>query len=186
MFWILAAGPAPGPLRIIGGPNTGGCIAGAVSLPAQGQGFQTIHLDRSAFWGAPSTIAHLKLFGREATMAGLPTLLMEDISRARGGPMPGGHVSHQIGLDADIGLDMRPRGPLTAAARAAVELRSMVRPDGRDIDPAAWSPRVITLLQMAAGLPDVDRILVNPAIKQQLCRQVTGDRSWLQLIRPWY
>lgn len=178
--------PAPGPLHIVGGPNTGGCIAGAVSLPPEGTGFQTIHLDRSAFWGAPSTIAHLELFGQEAAAAGMPTLLMEDISRARGGPMPGGHVSHQIGLDADVGLDMRPRPPLSDAERATIELRSMVRPDGRGVDPAVWSPREITLLRMAAALPEVDRILVNPAVKQQLCRQVTGDRSWLHLIRPWY
>ena len=67
------AGPAPGPLHIIGGPTTGGCIAGAVSLPPEGPGFQTIHLDRSAFWGAPHTIAHLEQLGREATAAGLPT-----------------------------------------------------------------------------------------------------------------
>jgi penicillin-insensitive murein DD-endopeptidase len=184
----LAAQPGPvaGPLHIIGGPNTGGCIAGAVSLPPDGPGFQTIHLDRSAFWGAPQTIAHLELFGREAAAAGLPTLLMEDISRPRGGPMPGGHVSHQIGLDADVGLDMRPRPPLSADERETVELRSMVRADGRDIDPSTWSDRVTALLHMAAGLPEVDRILVNPAIKQQLCREVTGDRSWLHLIRPWY
>jgi penicillin-insensitive murein DD-endopeptidase len=39
---------------------------------------------------------------------------------------------------------------------------------------------------MAAGLPEVDRVLVNPAIKQQLCREVSGDRAWLRLIRPWY
>ena len=26
----------------------------------------------------------------------------------------------------------------------------------------------------------------DPAIKQQLCREGTGDRSWLHLIRPWY
>ncbi len=175
-----------GPLHIIGGPTTGGCIAGAMSLPAQGPGFQTIHLDRSAFWGAPSTITQLELLGREAAAAGLPTLLVEDISRARGGPMPGGHVSHQIGLDVDVGLDMQARGPLSAGDRETVELRSMVRPDGRDIDPAAWSGRVITLLHMATGLPEVDRILVNPAIKQQLCRDVTGDRSWLRWIRPWY
>jgi penicillin-insensitive murein endopeptidase len=181
-----AAGPAPGPLRIIGGPNTGGCIAGAVSLPAEGPGFQTIHLDRSAFWGAPSTIAHLEQFGREASSAGLPTLLMEDISRVRGGPMPGGHVSHQIGLDADVGLDMRARPPLSVGERETVELRSMVRADGRDVDPSAWSPRVAALLHMATGLPEVDRILVNPAIKQQLCREVSSDRSWLHLIRPWY
>lgn len=181
-----AAGPAPGPLHIIGGPNTGGCIAGAVSLPAEGPGFQTIHLDRSAFWGAPPTIERLELLGREAAAGGLPTLLVEDISRARGGAMPGGHVSHQIGLDADVGLDMRDRGALSAAERKSVELRSLVRPDGRDVDPSVWSGRVITLLHMAAGLPEVDRILVNPAIKQRLCREVTGDRSWLHLIRPWY
>lgn len=182
----LSATPALGPLHIIGGPNTGGCIAGAISLPPAGPGFQTIHLDRSAFWGAPQTIARLELFGREAADAGLPTLLVEDISRARGGPMPGGHVSHQIGLDADVGLDMRSRPPLSAAERNTVELRSMVRADGRDINTIAWSPRVTALLHMAAGLPGVDRILVNPAIKQQLCREVTGDRSWLHLIRPWY
>jgi penicillin-insensitive murein endopeptidase len=193
-FWLLTVGaawagsvsPAAGPLHIVGGPATGGCIAGAVSLPAEGVGFQTIHLDRSAFWGAPQTIAHLQLFGREAAEAGLPPLLMEDISRARGGPMPGGHVSHQIGLDADVALDMRARPPLPASERDTIVLRSMVRRDGRDVDPGAWSPRVTTLLRLAAGLPEVDRILVNPAIKQQLCREVTGDRSWLHLIRPWY
>jgi penicillin-insensitive murein endopeptidase len=180
------SGPAAGPLRIIGGPNTGGCIAGAVSLPADGPGFQTIHQDRSAFWGAPQTIAHLEAFGRAAALASLPTLLIEDISRARGGPMPGGHISHQIGLDADVGLDMRPRPPLPASARGSIELRSMVRADGREIDPAAWSRGTMVLLRMAAGLPEVDRILVNPAIKRQLCLEVTGDRSWLHLIRPWY
>ncbi|MEJ0015262.1 MAG: penicillin-insensitive murein endopeptidase [Acetobacteraceae bacterium] len=31
----------------------------------------------------------------------------------------------------------------------------MVRPDRRGIDPARWSPQVVTLLQIAAGLPDV-------------------------------
>lgn len=178
--------PASGPLHIIGGPRTGGCIAGAVGLPPEGPGFQTIHPDRSAFWGAPQTIARLELLGREAADAGLPTLLIEDISRPRGGPMPGGHLSHQIGLDADVGLDMRPRPPLSDAGRGTVELRTMVRADGRDVDPSVWSPQVTLLLRMAAGLPEVDRILVNPAIKRQLCQEVTGDRSWLHLIRPWY
>ena len=44
----------------------------------------------------------------------------------------------------------------------------------------------MTLLRLAAGLPGVDRILVNPAIKQQLCRTAIGDRAWLRTIRPWY
>ncbi|MBN8929639.1 MAG: penicillin-insensitive murein endopeptidase [Rhodospirillales bacterium] len=177
---------AQAPLRIVGGPSTGGCIQGAVHLPLQGQGFQTIHLDRSAFWGAPQTIARIELLAQWTRAAGLPDLLIEDISARRGGPLPGGHLSHQVGLDADVGLDMTPRPPLDAAARDDVVLASLVRPDGRGIEPSRWSPRVVTLLRLAAGLPDVDRILVNPAIKQQLCRDVTGDRSWLRLIRPWY
>jgi len=82
------AGPAPGPLHIIGGPSTGGCIAGAISLPLDGPGFQTIHLNRSAFWGAPETIARLELFGRAAQAAGLPQLLIEDISPAAAAPCP--------------------------------------------------------------------------------------------------
>lgn len=197
---VAAAGqvtdPAPGPLRIIGGPATGGCIAGAVSLPSEAPGLQTIHGSRSAFWGAPATIAELELLGREAAAAGLPRLLIEDISRPRGGPLPGGHVSHQIGLDADVGLDMRPRGKLEAASRETVELASVVRADQRDVDPSVWSPRVATLLHLAADLPAVDRILVNPAIKRQLCRDAGGataggataggDGGWLRLIRPWY
>ncbi|MBS0638662.1 MAG: penicillin-insensitive murein endopeptidase [Proteobacteria bacterium] len=179
-------GPAPGPLRIVGGGPGGGCIAGAVQLPVEGPGFQTIHRNRSDFWGAPVTIAGLEMLSRQAAAAGLPSLLMEDISHPRGGPMQGGHVSHQNGLDADVGLDMRARPLLVQASVESVVLASMVRPDGRDIDPYAWSPRVVMLLRMAATLPGVDRVLVNPAIKQALCREVTGDRSWLQRIRPWW
>ena len=180
------AGPVPGKLHIIGGPAIGGCIAGAVRLPAQGVGFQTIHLGRSSFWGAPQTIARVQALAGEAHAAGLGDLYVEDISRPRGGPLPGGHVSHQIGLDADIGLDPSPKPPLTAETRETVELPSMVSADQRGADPAHWSAGVVTLLHLAATLPGVDRILVNAAIKRQLCTQVQGDRAWLRLIRPWY
>lgn len=180
------AGPAPGPLRIIGGPATGGCIAGAVRLPEQGPGFQTIHLSRSSFWGAPQTVAAVESLAAEAHAAGLGDLYVEDISRSRGGPLPGGHVSHQIGLDADIGLDPSPKKALTPATRETVELPSMVSPGLRTVDAAHWSPGVVTLLHLAATLPGVDRILVSAAIKRQLCTEVRGDRVWLRLIRPWY
>jgi penicillin-insensitive murein endopeptidase len=179
-------GPMPGPLHIIGGPTTGGCIAGAERLPPSGPGFQTIHLARSSFWGAPQTVAGIETLANEASAAGLPPLLIEDISLARGGPMPGGHLAHQVGLDADVALDMRPHPPLTASERETIELPSLVRPDGRGVEPGRWSASVVTLLRLAATLPGVDRVLVNPAIKRQLCETVTGDRSWLRRIRPWY
>ncbi len=177
--------PAPGPLHIIGG-QASGCIAGAVRLPAEGPGFQTIHLARSSFWGAPATIARIERLGEQVRAAGLGDLYVEDISRPRGGPLPGGHVSHQLGIDVDVGLDVRPKPTLGAAGREAVELPSMVRADQRGVDPAHWTPDVATVLHLAANLPEVDRILINPAIKQQLCETVRGDRSWLRLMRPWY
>ena len=177
--------PAPGPLHIIGSQSSG-CFAGAVQLPPAGVGFQTIHRARSSFWGAPSTISEIQSLAAQAHAAGLGDLYVEDISRPRGGPLPGGHQSHQLGLDVDVGLDVAPKRALTAAELETVELASMVRPDGRAISPTRWSPDVVTLLRLAASLPGVDRILINPAIKRQLCQDVRGDRSWLRLMRPWY
>ena len=194
--WILAAAlllglgaaplqPVPGPLHIIGS-QAAGCIAGAAQLPPQGPGFETIHLSRSSFWGAPLTIARIEQLGREVRAAGFGNLYIEDISRPRGGPLPGGHISHELGLDVDVGLDVSPKPALNGSTRETVELPSLVRPDQRGIEPARWSSGVVTLLHLAATLPDVDRILINPAIKRQLCQEVQGDRAWLRLMRPWY
>ena len=179
----VAAGAEP--LRIVGGPG-GGCIAGAVELPAEGPGFQTIRRSRSFFWGAPSTVAALEMLARQAQAAGLPVLYMNDISKPRGGPFPGVHASHMLGLDADVWLDVRPKPVLSAAERDALEVDSLVRTDGRGVDPARWLPDHLTLIRLATTLPGVDRVLVNPAIKRQLCLIATGDRIWLQRVRPWY
>jgi penicillin-insensitive murein endopeptidase len=176
--------PASAPLHIIGGQGAG-CIAGAVRLPAEGPGFQTVHLSRSSFWGAPSTIARIGSLGEQVRAAGLGDLYIEDISRPRGGPLPGGHLSHQLGLDVDVGLDVTPKRVLTAAERETVELPSMVRPDQRGVA-SRWTANELTLLHLAASLPEVDRILINPAIKRQLCDEERGDRTWLRLLRPWY
>ena len=184
----IAAGrdtPVAGPLHIIGS-QASGCIAGAVRLPEEGPGFRTIHLSRSSFWGSPSTIARVESLGEQVHAAGLGELYIEDISRPRGGPLPGGHVSHQLGLDVDVGLDVTRKSELTPAQRETVELPSMVRADQLGVDAARWTPAEITLLHLAASLPEVDRILINPAIKRQLCDEVKGDRTWLRLMRPWY
>jgi len=181
-----AAQPAPAsPVRIVSGPG-GGCIAGAVQLPAEGPGYQTIRASQSSFWGHPDIIAALRTLGVRAQAAGLPTLYMNDISRPHGGPMAGIHSTHQVGLDADVWLDVQPKPALSYAARDRVEVASLVAPDGRDIDTARWSTAHVTLLRLAAGLPGVDRVLVNPAIKQQLCHTPMADRTWLRPIRPWY
>ena len=86
---------------------------------------------------------------------------------------------------SDVGLDVTPKRALTAAERETVELPSMVRPDQRGVA-SRWTAEQVTLLHLAASLPEVDRILINPAIKRQLCDEVRGDRAWLRLMRPWY
>ncbi len=188
---LLLAAPAHAQLptrlqpRIVGGPGPG-CIQGAIELPPEGPGYRTIRMSRSHFWGHPDTIAALQLLARQAQSAGIGDLYMNDISKPRGGPFPGVHASHMLGLDADVWLDIRPKPPMTPAQRDAVEVETLVRPDGRGVVPALWTPQHVTLLRLAATLPGVDRILVNAAIKQQLCRDATGDRTWLRRIRPWY
>lgn len=184
---LVCGGPAAAQEqpRIVGGPGAG-CIAGAVELPATGPGFETIRMSRSWFWGHPDTISAMQLLGAQARAAGLPTLYINDISKPRGGPFPGVHASHMLGLDADVWLDLHPKPPGTPAQRDAVEAVSLVRPDGRGVDPGEWTPQHLPLMRLAAGLPNVDRVLVNPAIKQQLCREAGADRAWLQRVRPWY
>lgn len=181
-----ATTPAPGPLRIIGGAHGMGCIAGAVRLPDTAPGMQTIRLSRSFFWGAPQTIATLEQLAREAQAAGLPDLYMNDISHPRGGPTTE-HAGHQMGIEADVWLDVTPPHPiLPPSQREGIEPVSLVRPDGRGVDPARWKPGDLTLIRLAATLPGVNRVLVNPAIKKQLCEEATGDRSWLRRVRPWF
>ena len=182
---LLLPGLAAAQTRIVGGPG-GGCIAGAAELPPQGPGFQTIRNSRSFYWGHPDTIAALQLLAQRARAAGLADLYMNDISKPRGGPFPGVHLSHMLGLDADVWLDVHPKPVLTPAQRDRLEVDSLVRADGRGVDLSRWSPQHATLLRLAAELPGVDRVLVNPAIKKQLCDTVTGDRTWIRAIRPWY
>jgi penicillin-insensitive murein endopeptidase len=177
--------PALGPVRIVGS-EAAGCIAGAVELPPQGLGYETIHRSRSFFWGAPSTIERVEELGERAHAAGLADVYVGDISRPRGGPFATGHASHMLGIDVDIWLDVRPKPPLSEAQRDEVEVPPVVAADGKSVDPRVWSDDHVRLLKLAAQLPDVDRIFVNPAIKRELCQAVGVDRDWLRVIRPWW
>ena len=181
---LVAAGPVPGPLRIVGGGV--GCIAGAVELPGEGLGWETIHQYRSTFWGAPGTVAGIELLAARAHAAGLPTLYINDFSLPRGGPLAGQHAAHQTGLDADVWLDVTPKAPLNPAEREQIEPHSLVEPDGRSLDPVLWQPGDVTLIRLATELPGVDRLLVNFAIKAELCRVAGPDAAWLHRVRPWW
>ncbi len=181
MLPVLAAAEP----RIVSGPG-GGCIAGAVELPSEGPGYETIRASHSTYWGHPETIASLQLLALRAQQAGLPVLYMNDISRRFGGPTAGVHLSHMVGLDADVWLDTQPKPRLSVLQRDGIEVASLVSADQRGIELSRWNAGHATLIRLAATLPGTDRVLVNAAIKRQLCLTVTGDRSWLRQVRPWY
>lgn len=63
---------------------------------------------------------------------------------------------------------------------------NVVRTDKRDIDPAAWTPHHVAVIRAAASDPEVERVLVNAAIKKALCRDAGTDRAWLRKVRPWW
>jgi len=175
--------PVPLQARAIGFYNRG-CLAGAQALPINGQTWQVMRLSRNRNWGHPKLIRLLERLAEKAPKVGWNGLLVGDLSQPRGGPMLTGHASHQIGLDADVWLTPMPDRQLTREEREEMLATNVVRADRRDIDPAAWTPAHIGIIKATAKEPEVERVLVNPAIKKALCRDVKDDRGWLHKVRP--
>jgi penicillin-insensitive murein endopeptidase len=163
-----------------------GCQAGAVGLPIDGPAWQVMRLSRNRNWGQPGTIDLIERLATEAKANdGWNGLLVGDISMPRGGPMPSGHASHQVGLDADIWLTQMPDRTLTAKERETMQATMMVK-DRHTIDKSVWTEAHMRLIKRAASYPEVERIFVHPPIKAELCKWATGDRSWLAKVRPYY
>src|SRR5262245_63687694 len=142
------AEPVPGLPRAIG-TYTAGCVQGAVALPPEGSGFQTMRRYRRRFFGHPTLIRYLQDLTVAATQQGLGLLSIGDLGQARGGPAPSGHASHQTGLDVDIWFWLLPNGqPLLAAERESISAPSMVMADGRTLDARQWSPQHAQLLRL--------------------------------------
>ncbi|WP_137123881.1 penicillin-insensitive murein endopeptidase [Roseomonas sp. HF4] len=181
--WGAVSTPAPGPARVIGGTGLG-CIAGAVRLPDEGPGWQAVRVSRNRHWGHPDTVAWVQALAARAQEAGFPDLWIGDLAQPRGGPMTYGHASHQTGLDADIWLDVSPKPRVPAAAREDVRVASLVLPDETGVDPRRFTDRHAALIRLAAQTPGLDRLLVNHAIKRELCRRHRGE-AWLRRVRPW-
>ena len=182
--WSEIADPLPGSPQVIGS-YTSGCIAGAAALPFVGAGYQVMRASRNRYYGHPALIGLVERLGRQMAQRG-GRLLVGDLAQPRGGPMPSGHRSHQSGLDVDIWfLQPSPQRILAQAETEKVEMLSMIRAADGILNASRWSPRYRDALWLAAQSPEVDRIFVNPIIKQALC-DGEDDRAWLNKIRPWW
>lgn len=178
--------PAPMAARAIGFYSKG-CLAGGEALPVNGKTWQAMRLSRNRNWGHPRLVAFLERFSAQVpTVSTWPGILVGDMAQPRGGPMLSGHASHQIGLDADIWLTPMPRREFTRDEREKLSATMIVRPDRLDVDKRVWTPSLVNVIRAAAQDDEVERVLVNAAIKKALCRAATGERSWLQKVRPYW
>ncbi|MEP9372109.1 penicillin-insensitive murein endopeptidase [Mesorhizobium sp. KR1-2] len=163
-----------------------GCFTGGVAIATDGPTWQAMRLSRNRRWGHPTMVKLIEKLSHDAVADGWPGLLLGDISQPRGGPMLTGHASHQIGLDADIWFTPMPSRRLTPTERENMSATSLVDEKTHRVIDKLWTPAHERLLKRAASYPEVERILVNPGIKKKLCDTVTGDRSWLRKIRPFW
>ncbi|MGC1467731.1 MAG: penicillin-insensitive murein endopeptidase [Pseudolabrys sp.] len=165
-----------------------GCLQGGVALPTTGKTWQVMRLSRNRNWGNPELVHFLERFAPLAAKAtGWHGILIGDMAQPRGGPLPFGHLSHQIGLDVDIWFMPMPGHVLTREEREKTSASNLVSADWKHIDPKTWSPADVAFIRTAAEQPEVERVLVNAAIKKELCR-IEGKQhfGWLAKVRPWY
>jgi len=163
-----------------------GCFSGGVAIATDGPTWQAMRVSRNRRWGHPTMIRLIEKLSRDATAEGWPGLLLGDISQPRGGPMLTGHASHQIGLDADVWLTPMPDRRLSPEERENKSAVSVIKAKGLTVDEGVWTPAHARLLRRAATYPEIERILVHPGIKKKLCDTVTGDRTWLRKVRPFW
>jgi penicillin-insensitive murein DD-endopeptidase len=180
----------PGPIpalpagRVFGTYNRG-CIAGAVALPAVSEDWQIMRPSRNRAWGHPELIKMATDVATAARKAGWPGLLFGDLAQARGGPMPYGHASHQIGLDADIWLTPMPRERLSTDGLEQFQPPSMIDMNSDGVKSDLFGPLQIALIKIAAEHPQTARVFVNARIKNALCKGFAPEnRGWLNRVRP--
>jgi penicillin-insensitive murein endopeptidase len=165
-----------------------GCLQGGVPLPVTGKSWQVMRLSRNRNWGHPELVRFLERFAPLAAKAtGWHGILIGDMAQPRGGPLPFGHMSHQIGLDVDIWYSPMPGHVLNKEEREKTSAINLVSADWKHINPKTWSPADVAFIRTAAEQPEVERVLVNAAIKKEMCH-MQGDKhpSWMDKVRPWY
>jgi penicillin-insensitive murein endopeptidase len=141
---------------------------------------------RNRYYGTPLLVNFLEWLAQQSALNHTGgELLIGDLGQPRGGPMPSGHVSHQVGLDVDVWFTQPAVGQrVTDADRESWGAESMLKPNGRSMDLSKWNDNKEKILELATRATETERIFVNAVIKKYLCLK-TGGAAWLQKLRPW-
>ncbi len=172
-----------------------GCVQGAIGLPNYGPTWQAMRPKRNRRWGHPDLVKLIIKLSQDAKKLGWNGLLVGDMSQPRGGPVSG-HASHQLGLDADIWLTPMPNRRLSIKERNNMSATSMLRYsknkngkrflDQNNLNRKVFTRKQFGLIKTTAEYKQVERVLVHPTIKRELCKLEKGDRRWLSKVRPYW
>ena len=76
---------------------------------------------------------------------------------------------------------------LSKEEREKISAINLVADDWKHVNPKTWTPADVDFIRTAAEQPEVERVLVNAAIKKELCRVEDKQHdSWMDKVRPWY
>lgn len=167
------------------GSYDAGCLQGALSLNADGEGYIVMRPSRRRYYGHPKLIDFIESTGKKVHQKKLGVMLIGDLSQPRGGPLFPGHNSHQNGLDVDIWFQQPVKNKLNLDERENTSAMTVLNSAGLALDSNLWSNKEELILKTAAENPAVDRIFVDALIKKNLCQKFQGQ-SWMAKIRPWW
>lgn len=202
--WTKAKHPSHGEAQSIGA-YASGCLQGAATLAAKGEGFKSIRRYRNRYYAHPQTIEVVKKIGREVKDRGLKDIEIGDLSQARGGRMKYGHRSHQSGLDIDIWFGASKNYLETEHKRRSKRIKdnakerkwsnkklesalfdvdhpSAIKGSQELIDDQVWSERHEQLLKIAASQVEVARIFVHFRIKEKMCALYHSEQKNAQTV----
>ncbi|MBS1958281.1 MAG: penicillin-insensitive murein endopeptidase [Bdellovibrionales bacterium] len=187
--WSKVKNPSTTPAESIGSPSAG-CLQGAEELKQDTPGTLIMHPERHRNFAHPRLTQMLRDIGHERAGTKLSPLFIGDLSQARGGPTMSAHASHQTGLDADIGYAVIKKWNTKAPLKQRLKTPNAIMADAATTKVNKhFGPDQIELLRSIAERDAVDRILVNPAIKREICDRYSSDKSsekWIRKLRPWY
>lgn len=187
--WETITSPVKADQSIIYGSYSSGCIVNAEELPLAGPGFEVVNPYRHRYYAHTSLIQLISHLGKWAQNTGAGKVVIGDLGQPAGGPLTGAHMSHQIGLDADIRLHLLlPDKAITNRNSFNSTDVTQCRHSGKKINytflAEKWPLSSHQLLQTAALDERVERIFVSAGIKKHLCEAFADHPQWLKKIRP--
>ncbi len=182
-WWLLtAAALLPAQAQVYGSYNMG-CLDNAQPLALRGEHYIMQLGGKGRNYAHPEMIDYLHKFIERTREAGLPDLVIGDLSQKHGGPYAkSNHASHMVGLDVDIPFGFAR--DLSDPSRTPDSFYLVKK--GRLT--ANFDEERVRLIYLAAQDPRVERIFVAPRIKEGMCNLFAGrgDDSFLRKLRPWF